>query len=77
MKDTLTVRLDESLANALEQEARATGLSKGEIAREALESRLAAGPKLKVMRRYFGTATGPPDLSSNKAYRRDWKTKRA
>lgn len=77
MKDTLTIRLDESLASALDQEARNTGRSKGEIAREALQTRLRTSGKLTVMRRYFGTAKGPSDLSSNKSYRRDWKKKRA
>jgi hypothetical protein len=77
MNDTLTVRLGEKLAHALQTEARQTGLTKGEIARQALESRLQGGGKLAVMHRYFGIATGPPDLSTNKKYRRLWNKKRA
>jgi predicted transcriptional regulator len=77
MKDTLTIRLDSSLAAALDHEARNTGVSKGQIAREALEKRLRGADRLTVMKRHFGTATGPADLSVNKAYRRDWKKKRS
>jgi len=73
MNDTLTIRLDESLAEALEAEARQTGLSKGQIAREALEKRLSGESKFKVMHKFFGTVHGPKDLSSNKSYRKNWK----
>jgi hypothetical protein len=74
---SLTIRLGGDLARALQEEARETGLSKGEIARQALEARLQCTGKLEVMRRYFGTVGGPPDLSTNKAYRRLWKLKRS
>jgi hypothetical protein len=74
--ETLTVRLGEKLAHALQEEARTTGLSKGEIARQALEARLHRGEKLAVMRRYFGVMRGPSDLSTNKTYRRQWNRKR-
>ena len=77
MSDTLTIRLGEKLARDLADEARQTGLAKGEIARQALESRLRRAGKLNVMRHYFGTMSGPPELSTNKAYRRRWKKKRA
>jgi hypothetical protein len=73
MSETLTVRLDEKLAQALREEARQTGLAKGEIARQALESRLKRGGKLAVMRLHFGAMRGPADLSTNKTYRRTWK----
>ena len=76
MNDSLTIRLDETLSRALDEEARNTGLSKGQIAREALQSRLQRRTGLKVMSRYFGTIRGPGDLSTNKAYRRDWKARR-
>ncbi len=52
-------------------------LPKGEIARQALASRLRRGGKLMVMRRYFGAMHGPLDLSTNKAYRRQWNKKQA
>ena len=61
MNDTLTVRLGEKLAHALQTEARQTGLAKGEIARQALESRLQNGGRLTVMQRHFGTMRGPSD----------------
>ena len=77
MNETLTIRLGERLAEALSEEARHTGLAKGEIARQALEARLRASRKLTAMRRYFGTMRGPADLSSNKAYRRAWGKKAA
>jgi hypothetical protein len=77
MEHTLTIRLDDGLAQALSEEARQTGLSKGQIARDALASRLQSGPKLQVLGRYFGAMRGPKDLSTNKNYRRDWKKKQA
>jgi hypothetical protein len=77
MEHALTIRLDEKLAKALQEESRQTGLSKGQIARDALAARLQPSGKLQVMGRYFGVTRGPEDLSSNKNYRRDWKKKRA
>ena len=77
MNETLTIRLGEKLAHALQEEARQTGLAKGKIARQALESRLQGGGKLAVMRRHFGAMRGPSDLSTKKSYRRSWNKKRA
>ena len=77
MSETLTIRLGEDLAYALSEEAKRTGLAKGEIARQALESRLQSAGKLSVIERHFGTVSGPSDLSTNKRYRRAWKKKRA
>ena len=77
MNETLTVRLGETLAHALREEARQTGLAKGEIARQALEARLRCHGKLAVMQRHFGTMRGPADLSTNKTYRRNWNKKHA
>lgn len=76
MQDTLTIRLGAELAEALQQEARETGLSKGEIARRAIAARLRKAGGLTVMSRYFGAMGGPADLSTNKAYRRAWKKPR-
>ena len=76
MNETLTIRLGQSLAHALDEESSRTGLAKGEIARQALESRLRQGGKLAVMHRHFGVMRGPTDLSTNKSYRRDWSKKR-
>jgi hypothetical protein len=77
MNETLTIRLGEQLAHALQAEAQETGLPKGEIARQALAARLQRDGKLMVMKRYFGAMRGPSDLSTNKAYRRQWNKKRA
>jgi len=75
MNETLTIRLGEKLAVALEAEAEQTGLAKGEIARQALEARLKRTGKLSVMSRHFGAVRGPADLSTNKAYRSKWGKK--
>jgi len=75
MTESLTIRLGEALAHALQEEARQTGLPKGEIARQALEARLRRRGKLTVMQGHFGTMNGPADLSTNKVYRRQWKKK--
>ncbi|HZL77942.1 MAG TPA: ribbon-helix-helix domain-containing protein [Candidatus Limnocylindrales bacterium] len=77
MNETLSIRLGEKLAHALQVEAQQTGLAKGEIARQALESRLQRGGKLAVMQRYFGTMRGPSDLSTNKSHHRNWRKPRA
>jgi hypothetical protein len=76
MNDTLTIRLGDHLSKALNDEARLSGLSKGEIARQALQFHLQRGGRLRVMRHYFGAMRGPADLSTNKTYRKEWpKTK--
>jgi hypothetical protein len=77
MNDSLTIRLGEELAHALNAEARRSGLAKGEIARQALTARLLCDGKLKVMQRYSGAMAGPSDLSTNKSYRRQWSHKPA
>lgn len=76
MRDTLTVRLDEDLADALNREARETGRPKGEIVRQAVAAHLRRTAPRSVMSRYFGVVRGPSDLSTNKAYRRAWTKKR-
>jgi hypothetical protein len=76
VNETLTIRLGGKLADALHRESRQTGLSKGEIARQAIERRLQNGGQLSAMRRYFGAMRGPADLSTNKNYRRSWTKKR-
>lgn len=75
--ESLTIRLGGPLAEALAREADQTGLSKGEIARQALEARLRQRGALQVMSRHFGSVAGPADLSTNRAYRRTWKRKRS
>lgn len=75
MRDTLTVRLSEDLAEALRREARQSGLPKGEIVRQAIAARLRKSASASVMARHFGLMRGPADLSTNKAYRRAWTKK--
>ena len=75
MNESLTIRLGTDLARALQEEAQQTGLSKGEVARQALAARLEHRGRLAVMSRYFGAMSGPTDLSTNKAYRRTWGRK--
>ena len=75
MNETLTIRLGEELASALAEESKRTGLTKGEIARRAIESRLRSSGSVSVMERHYGTVDGPADLSKNKSYRRLWKRK--
>jgi len=77
MRDTLTVRLGDDLAEALRREARQSGVPKGEIVRQAIAARLRTTGAHSVIARHFGTMRGPADLSTNKAYRRAWRKKRA
>lgn len=72
MDNTLTIRLGSDLAGALEEAARREGISKGELARQALANRLRKAGALSVMGHHFGSMRGPKDLSTNKAYRRQW-----
>jgi hypothetical protein len=76
MGETLTVRLNEELAEALRREARESGLPRGEIVRQAIAARLRNAQSLPVMARHFGVMRGPADLSTNKAYRRAWTNQR-
>lgn len=77
MSDTLTVRLGPELAEALQREARQSGVTRGEIVRQAVAARLQRSVSISVMERHFGTVRGPADLSTNKAYRRAWTKRRA
>ena len=77
MRDTLTVRVSEELADALKRESRQFGIPKGEIVRQAITARLRHTSSDSVMSRHFGVMRGPSDLSTNKAYRRAWTKKRA
>lgn len=77
MDETLTIRLSSDLARALEEAARQAGISKGELARQALTDRLRKSGTLSVMQRHFGSMEGPKDLSVNKAYRRQWPRRSA
>jgi predicted DNA-binding protein len=76
MPSTLTVRLDDDLAEALQRASRRSGVPKGAIVRQAVAAHLGAARDLTVMARYFGAIRGPGDLSTNKAYRRAWTKRR-
>jgi hypothetical protein len=76
MRETLTVRLTEELAEALRQEARESGVPKGEIVRQAIALRLRTRTSGSVMARHFGAMRGAADLSTNRSYRRAWSKKR-
>ena len=76
MRSSLTVRLPEELAEALQREARESGSSQGDIVRQAIAARLRNPGRGSVMSRYFGVMRGPSDLSTNKAYRRAWTKRR-
>jgi len=75
MRETLTIRLSEEMAEALRREARESGIPRGELVRQAVAARLRRSSP-SVMAHYFGTMRGPSDLSTNKAYRRSWTKKR-
>ena len=70
MSETLTVRLDESLAKALADEAERTSRPKGRIVSEALEAhfRRTRPSALQALQQYVGSITGPSDLSTNRKY---------
>ena len=72
MRDTLAVRLSEELAQALEREARQSGVAKGEVVRQAIATHPRKDNSPSVMSRYFGVMRGPADLGTNRAYRRAW-----
>jgi hypothetical protein len=70
MEDTLTIRLDESVAAQLAEEAKRTKRSKGQIVREALAEymRRSRPNALQAARKYVGCFDGPADLSTNKKH---------
>ena len=70
MSKTLTIRLEDDLAESLEREARRTTLSRGRILRDALKEHLrTAKPNaLEALKKYAGIIEGPADLSTNKKY---------
>lgn len=75
MSTTLTIRLNDELAEALQRASRQSGVPKGNIVRQAVTAHLQKTGGASVMSRHFGTIGGPADLSTNKAYRRAWPKK--
>ena len=66
MRNTITVRLPDELAEWLETTAASTGVSQGKIIREQLER--ARGAEDRPFLRLAGKAAGPPNLSSRKGF---------
>jgi hypothetical protein len=70
MSVSLTIRLDDETASALEQEARRTRRSKGKIVRDAILTHVRSERRsaLDTFAKYVGVIAGPPDLSTNKRH---------
>lgn len=68
MRNTLTVRLPEDLAEWLDNTAQKTGVSQGKIIRDQLEK--ARTGEERPFLRLAGKVSGPADLSSRKGFSR-------
>lgn len=68
MRNTLTIRLPDDLAEWLTQTARETGVPRGRIIREQLE--LARRSNKRPFLRLAGLVAGPADLSTRKGFSR-------
>ena len=66
MRNTITIRLPEDLAEWLEHTAAKTGVSQGRIIREQLEK--ARTIDNQPFLRLAGRVSGPPDLSMRKGF---------
>jgi predicted transcriptional regulator len=69
MGHTITIRVDKALAEWLEETARRTGRSQGEIVREQLHRARAQKGERRFLR-LAGCIDGPADLSSRKGFSR-------
>ncbi|MGQ0736597.1 MAG: ribbon-helix-helix protein, CopG family [Acidobacteriota bacterium] len=71
---TISLKLPEDIDARLESRARALGTTKSALKREArarvLDAPSADASWLDLVRDLVGTATGPPDLASNKKHLR-------
>lgn len=67
MSHTITIRLTKELAVWLEDTAKRTGVSQGQIVRDQLE-KAKAGDDSRPFMRLAGSVTGPKDLSSRKGF---------
>jgi predicted transcriptional regulator len=67
MSHTLTIRLDPDLAAWLEQTARKTGVSQGQIVRDQLQRAQSKKTERRFMR-LAGCVDGPRNLSSRKGF---------
>ena len=69
MGHTLTIRLDQELVNWIEDTAKRTGLSQGQIVRAQLE-RARSEEKARRFMRLAGCVKGPRNLSARKGFSR-------
>lgn len=69
MGQTITTRLTKDLAEWLEKTAAQTGVSQGQIVRDALERARSERPDKEFMR-LAGAIRGPRDLSARKGFSR-------
>lgn len=67
MSNTLTIRLPEDLSRWLEEESRATGLPKGQIVKQQLESLRSAKLRQPFLD-LAGRVDGDPELSARKGF---------
>ncbi len=70
MGHTITVRLNEELAEWLERESRRTGVSQGRIVRDQLERAKASASAQSFMRLAGVVRGGPRDVSTRKGFSR-------
>lgn len=71
MSHTVTVRLDSELASWLEETARLSGVSQGQIVREQLSKAKSSDKGSRSFMRLAGSIRGlPKDLSQRKGYSR-------
>jgi hypothetical protein len=70
MSRTITIRVQDDLAQWLEETALRTGISQGQLVRNQLE-KARAGALMPVFMRLAGTVSGPKDLSTLKGFSKD------
>jgi len=70
MAQSISIRLNDELAEALDEQSRRANRSRGQIVRDALAEHLAGGKStaLGALGKYTGTMRGPKDLSTNKKH---------
>jgi len=71
MGHTITVRLNDELAEWLEREARRTGVSQGRIVRDQLERAKASASAQSFMRLAGVVRGGPRDVSTRQGFSRE------
>lgn len=67
MSNTLSIRLPKELAHWVEQTAKHTGLTRGEVVRQQLEKARSSASN-KPWMALAGAARGPRDLSSREGF---------